>query len=125
MPKFVTCLNCMDGRVQLPVIGWIREKYDAEHVDMITEAGMDGFLVNRKDVPEELRKKINISLEIHGSSVIFIVGHHDCGGHPVDELTHKKHVLESADKIKKVYPGCAVYGLWVSGLWQIEKLGEL
>jgi len=125
MPKFITCLNCMDGRVQLPVINWLQENYKVVNVDMITEAGMDGYLVNQVELPEALLKKINISLDIHGSNQVFIVGHHDCGGHPVDELTHKKHVMESADKIKKEYPRSAVTGLWVSGEWQVEILGEL
>jgi hypothetical protein len=115
----------MDGRVQLPAIGWLKENYSTEYVDMITEAGMDGYLVNQDGLPEELLKKINISLDIHGSSCIAIVGHHDCGGHPVDELTHKKHVMASADKIKNAYPGSAVIGLWISDQWQVELLGEL
>lgn len=37
--QFVTAINCMDGRVQEPVIKWMKEKYNATYVDMITEAG--------------------------------------------------------------------------------------
>ncbi|MBI4243854.1 MAG: hypothetical protein HY606_07170 [Planctomycetes bacterium] len=31
--KFVTCLNCMDGRTQLPVIQWIEKNYRADYVE--------------------------------------------------------------------------------------------
>ena len=35
--KFVTAINCMDGRVQVPVIEWLKKEYKADDVDMITE----------------------------------------------------------------------------------------
>ena len=44
MIKFATALNCMDGRVQLPVIRWGKENYSVDVVDAITEAGMNGIL---------------------------------------------------------------------------------
>jgi len=34
---FATAINCMDGRAQLPVIEWIKEKQPVGFVDMITE----------------------------------------------------------------------------------------
>ena len=122
MPKFVTCVNCMDGRVQLPVINWIRENYSADYVDMITEAGADGYLVKHDQIPQEILSKINISVGKHGSDQIFIVGHHDCAGHPVDEETHRRDVLRAADKIKGSFSDCSVSGLWVSDKWEVEKL---
>jgi len=124
MPQFVTCLNCMDGRVQQPVIDWLKKNYFAEHIDMITEAGMNGFLANTDDWPPDLQRKINISLKLHGSELIFIVGHHDCGGHPVDEITHRKHTLIAVDKVKMLYPDCKVYGLWICDKFEIEKIVE-
>jgi carbonic anhydrase len=124
MSKFVTCLNCMDGRVQLPVINWLKQNYSIENVDMITEAGMDGFLVNMNRLPAELQNKIYISLKKHGSGQIFIVGHHDCGGHPVDEITHRKHTMMAVDRIKMLYPECKVYGLWVSEQWEVEQIAK-
>ena len=62
MPDFVTCLNCMDGRTQKVMIEWLMDNYDARHVDMITEAGMDGYIERHEDLPEALRYKIDISL---------------------------------------------------------------
>lgn len=122
MPTFVTCINCMDGRVQLPVINWIRENYSADYVDMITEAGADGYLVKHDPIPQEILSKINISVSKHGSDQIFIVGHHDCAGHPVDEETHRRDILRAVTKVKESFPGCGVSGLWVSDKWEVEKL---
>jgi len=36
---FITTVNCMDGRVQIPV-----NKYNADYVDTITEAGPNKIL---------------------------------------------------------------------------------
>ena len=58
--KFITCLNCVDGRVQLPVIQWIKENYNIDYVDMITEAGMDGILAAENSDLERISHIINV-----------------------------------------------------------------
>jgi hypothetical protein len=45
--EFVTTLNCIDGRVQLPVIRWIMAYYEVKYTDMITAPGMDGILADK------------------------------------------------------------------------------
>jgi len=37
--SFYTAINCMDGRVQLPVITYLQKRFGVEHVDSITAAG--------------------------------------------------------------------------------------
>ncbi|MCK4433251.1 MAG: hypothetical protein KAV48_04880, partial [Methanomicrobia archaeon] len=49
--KFATAINCMDGRVQIPVIEWLKRKYSASYVDMITEPGPNKILAESKDDP--------------------------------------------------------------------------
>ena len=34
--SFATSLSCMDGRVQIPMINLIKEKYSVDFVDTIT-----------------------------------------------------------------------------------------
>jgi carbonic anhydrase len=121
MPEFVTCLNCMDGRVQKPMTHWLEKHYGTKYVDMITEPGMDGYLAKHDEFPVELKHKIDISVNKHESKDIFIVGHHDCGGHPVDEGTHRQHVAQAVRKIKELYRGCSVTGVWISDKWEPEK----
>jgi len=114
----------MDGRAQLPVISWIQEDCSAEYVDMITEAGADGYLVKHDRIPDAVLNKIKISVQKHGSYRIFVVGHYDCAGHPVNEETHRKDIIASVDKIKKSFPDCAVFGLWLSDKWEVERIAE-
>ena len=114
----------MDGRVQEPVIYWIKENYKVDFVDMITEAGMDGVLTGKNsDSIAKIFKKINISLKREGSiNTIFIVGHHDCLGNPVDIETHKKQIFLAVENAKKLAPDSVVVGLWISNKWEAEKI---
>jgi hypothetical protein len=39
----------MDGRVQLPVIEWMKRNYALDYIDMITEPGSDKIMSNIED----------------------------------------------------------------------------
>ena len=121
---FATCLNCIDGRVQLPAINWIMENYNVEYVDMITEAGMDGFLADKNSNINSILKKVEISISGHESEDIFVVGHYDCAGNPVDDATHKKHINIAAKLIKDLFYDLNVVGLWINESFIVEKITE-
>lgn len=112
----------MDGRVQLPVIHWIKENYGVEYIDMITEAGMDRVLANENSEITDILKKIGLSIGLHGSKNIFIVGHYDCGGNPVDTDTHKTQIILAVKRIKSFAKSCKVTGLWVSEDLSVKRL---
>lgn len=120
--SFATCLNCMDGRVQEPLISWIKENSGVEYVDMITEAGIVGIIAKENSDIESILKKIDISLEKHGSKNIFVSGHYDCAGNPVEEDMHKQDINNSVERIKKLREGVGVVGLWVDDKWKVEKI---
>lgn len=121
---FATCLNCMDGRVQLPVINWIIENYSIKYVDMITKPGMDGFLANYDSNIRDIVKNVEISIDIHDTKNIFIVSHYDCAGNPVDDITHEKHVYTAVNRIKSIFNDSNVVGLWVDQDFEVKKIIE-
>jgi len=114
-----TCLNCMDGRVQLPVIYWIKENYHVDNVDVITEAGMDNVLSNQHDISEVVRS-IKISVDINKSTRLFVVGHYDCRGNPVKEDVHRQEINSSVKRLKEHWPNLEIVGLWVNKSWDVE-----
>jgi len=116
-----TCLNCIDGRAQLPALHWIREQYKIDHVDVITSAGIDGVLASQDNV-DEIMRNINISVSTNKSSRIFIVGHFDCKGNPVDDQTHHEHITKSVQWLKTHWPKLEIIGLWMNSHWQVEVL---
>ena len=119
MDTRATCLNCMDGRVQLPVIQWIKENYPIDFVDVITEAGMDNVLANQTDITEVVRS-INISVDINKSTKLFVVGHYDCRGNPVEENVHRQEIKAAVKRLKSHWPEHEIVGLWVNKLWAVE-----
>ena len=118
---FATCLNCMDGRVQIPVINWVIENYGIKYVDMITKPGMDGFLANEESNIKDIVKNVKISIDVHDTKDIFIVGHYDCAGNPVDDLTHEKHIYTAVNRIKSIFNNSNVVGLWISEDFHVEE----
>lgn len=56
--KFATALNCMDGRVQIPIIEFLKKKFKVDYVDMITEPGIDKILAEEnKELVSWIKEK--------------------------------------------------------------------
>lgn len=123
MANRATCLNCMDGRVQIPVALWIKDKFPVDFADVVTEAGMDGVLARREDLSEILRK-VRISIDLNKSTRLFIVGHHDCKGNPVDEAAHRRDITDAVTRLKTFVPTHEIFGLWVNSEWQVEQISK-
>ena len=119
--EFVTCLNCMDGRVQLPVINWILSNYEVKYADMITAPGMDGLLADSDDISDIL-EKISVSRTVHATDHIFVVGHYNCLTNPVTDETHKNQIVSAVKRIKEFNSDCNVIGLWVDQCFMIQQI---
>ncbi len=122
--EFVTCLNCIDGRVQLPVINWITINYDVKYVDMITAPGIDSIIADTDNI-NDILEKITISKNVHSTNRIFIVGHYDCLANPVEDETHNQQIINSVYRIKELYSTSNVIGLWVDSKFIIQVVYEL
>lgn len=116
--SFCTVVNCMDGRVQLPVIRYLQERFEVPYVDSITEAGPVRSLAEPVDetVSQSILRRLPISRS-HGSKVVAVVAHDDCAGNPEDETTQRRQLEEAADFIAGHFPETLVLGLWLSRDW--------
>ena len=121
---FATAINCMDGRVQLPVIEFLKRKYGVDYVDMITEPGPNGILAANKDQStiESIKRRVGISTGKHGSKYVAIAGHHDCAGNPTDKETQLTHIRSAIKTVKSWGLKAEIIGLWVDEKW---KVGEV
>ena len=122
--KFVTAINCMDGRVQLPAIEWLKNKYNAEYIDMITEPGPIKILDEDKNtfLVESIKNRIDVSVNKHLSRVIAIIGHYDCAGNPVDKETQIIQIKNSIKKVSSWNFNADIIGLWIDENWEISDL---
>ncbi len=121
--KFATAINCMDGRVQLPVINYLKDQYRIDYVDMITEPGPIKILSELKDnkLVESIKARIDISVKKHGSQLIAVIGHYDCTGNPEDYETQTKQIKSAIDKIKSWDNNIKYIGLWVDENFEVKK----
>ena len=122
--SFGTVINCMDGRVQIPVIEYLKDKYKVKFIDTITAAGPDGLIARHSDpsVINNINHRIRISVNSHGSSSLAVVGHYDCAGNPVLEEEHIRDIKKAAAYLKTKHEDLSIIGLWVNENWQVIEV---
>ena len=122
--RFCSAVNCMDGRVQLPVIKYLQNRFNVDYVDTITEAGPDLILSQSKDTitVKTIFDRLDISVEKHNSVGIAIAGHHDCAGNPVPKEDHIKHIQKSVILLRQQYEDLEIIGLWVDENWEVHEI---
>lgn len=122
--RFYTAVNCMDGRVQRPVIDYLTERFGVDHVDMITEPGPNGIL-NRRDAPaavDSILRRIDVSVHHHGSIGMAVIGHYDCAGNPGDEAHQIDDVRGAIVYLRLQYPDLPIIGLWIDETWTLSEV---
>ena len=113
--SFCATINCMDGRVQLPVIPFLQDYFKAEFVDSITEPGPVRFFDETTDpaMLKSIMTRVDISVNHHGSCNIAVCAHPDCAGNPVDDDTQKEQLKKAIIFLKEAYPNVNVVGFWI------------
>ncbi|UCG35702.1 MAG: hypothetical protein JSW17_02585 [Candidatus Omnitrophota bacterium] len=122
--NFCTSIHCMDGRIQKPLQEFLKEKYNAEYVDTITEPGPCKILAenDNKTLINSILERVKISVAKHGSKLIAISGHHDCAGNPKDEQTQKDQIKQSINYLENIYPDVKIIGLWIDDKWTVNNV---
>ncbi len=122
--RFCTAINCMDGRVQLPVIEYLQKRFGAEYVDSITEPGPILILAeeSNSNLVESIFNRIRISVDRHNSVGIAVVGHHDCAANPATKDQQVKQIADAIRLIKHRYSDIEIIGLWGGENWEVTEL---
>ena len=93
--KFATAITCIDGRVQQPVVDWMKLHVNVEYVDLVTEPGPDLVLSEGTTyVIDDIVRKARFSVERHASPVVAVCGHHDCAANGADKEKHREQLRE-------------------------------
>lgn len=123
--SFATAINCMDGRVQMPVIQWMTGRFGVDCVDMVTEAGANGILATRREPCfSNIKERVEISINGHGSKVVAVVGHHDCAGNPGPKDMQIEHVKKGIDVLESWGIDARLLGLYVNEDWKVEVVHD-
>ena len=121
---YCTLICCMDGRFNMAVNEYIRVKYGYVYVDTITDAGPVSKIISESYLKDIEDKIVLISINKHKSNRIFIAGHHDCAGCPVDDDTQKTYIERAVDIIKADLPDVNVTGMFIDGDFNIKIVKE-
>lgn len=122
---FACAINCMDGRTQDAVKNYMKSTYNVDWVDQVTEPGPIKILAEnqQKEIIENIKKRVDVSVNHHGSKVIAIIGHHDCAGNPVDKEEQIKQLHKSEKIVKDFGFNAEIVLLYVEGDWvTVEKV---
>jgi hypothetical protein len=124
MAIFVTAVNCIDGRVQTPISQYLKNRFEADYVDMITCPGPVRVLSLGEDkkLMEQLHDSIRISTCNHGSRLIAVVAHYDCAANNLSKEIQFDQMAESINRIEQWEIAVATIGLWVNDSWSVEEI---
>ena len=124
MKKFCTVINCMDGRVQEPVIKHLKKRFNVDYVDSVTEAGPNGIIANQADksLIDSILQRVNISVNKHGSVGIAVAGHFDCTGNPGERKIQNEHTALAIEYFQGIYPNLTTIGLYINQDWMVSEI---
>jgi len=124
--RFCSVINCMDGRVQLPVIRYLQQRFEVDFVDSITEPGPNLILSEEKnaDSIQAILDRLKVSIECHNSVGVAIVGHHGCAGNPAPQDEQITHIRKAMNVLRQRCGSITVIGLWVDENWEVHEVIE-
>ena len=122
--SFYTAVNCMDGRAQLPVIKYLSNRFKADFIDSVTEAGPVLYLAERTASQQTklILRRTDISVKKHKSKGIAVIAHHDCAGNPVDGRTQIGQLTPAVNFLAEHYPNVEIIGLWLDSNFQVKQI---
>lgn len=122
--SFATAINCMDGRIQQPTIDFMKKKFHVDYVDTITEPGPIKALSEKSDITtlDSIKRRVDISVNGHGSKIIAIAGHFDCAGNPLGKNIQLVQLDKAAATVAAWGFGVKILRLWIDDTWTVHVI---
>ncbi|MEK7778148.1 MAG: carbonic anhydrase, partial [Chloroflexota bacterium] len=80
------------------------------------------FSLGRILLINDLKDKVNISINAHHSKVVVIAGHHSCAANPVSREEHEAQIRNAVKEISSWKLPITVVGLWIDSGWKANLL---
>jgi hypothetical protein len=138
--NFVVAITCMDGRIQQAVLNFIKHRYGAGFIDLITDIGPNRLLAVKKAdfrhgektfldgiwamfVIKSIRERLKVSVHKHHAKMFFIVAHDHCAGNPAHKEEQLVHLREAKKTVESFGFRKEIILLWVKNDWKtVEKV---
>lgn len=92
----VACVDCRLHPEEQRLHTQCKEVLDADQVFVRTSAGPDGRILARDHHLQSCVEDIQLLIDAKGATVVGVVAHYDCAGHPVSNEQHDTDVVEAA-----------------------------
>ena len=123
--KFATAITCIDGRVQQPIVDWMKLNTNVDYVDLITEPGPDKALNDGPvHIINEIVRKVSFSILHHSSNIVAVTGHYDCAANDADKEEHIEQILEGVRVLLSYQINARVLGLWLNEWNSVELVWD-
>jgi carbonic anhydrase len=99
----------------------LKEKYNVDYVDTITEDGVDKLFSYKNNI-QGIKSNTLLSINSHGSKLIMVSGHHDCTGNPVSKQEHAMQIKKAISIIQTWNKKVKVIGVWINEDWDLKIL---
>lgn len=111
---FAVAVTCIDGRTHEPLVRWVRERFHAQHVDLVTQPGADAALARCvSGICDGIRDRMCVSVTAHASRVVVIAGHDDCAANPVSAEEHRRDIVEAVREVQSWGLDASIFGVWI------------
>ena len=114
----------MDGGVQLPVINYLKARFKADYIDSVTEPGPVIYLAEKTDSEQtkSILHRTDISINVHYSTGIAVIAHHDCAGNHADDQTQISQLQMAIKFLASRYPKVKIIGLWIDSTASVKEV---
>jgi hypothetical protein len=121
--RFALAITCIDGRVQRPVVDYIRRTYGVDYVDLITEPGPEWALTDptRAGVQAAIQRNARFSVKGHDAELVAVTAHDDCLGNKADPEKRLAQLRTAQQVLAGWGLGVDVLGLWVHLDGKVEE----
>ena len=134
--QFVAHAGCMDGRGRQAVRDYTGR--DENFLDRVCSGpgAVAGIAAREEFFLEQLRRCLPVTVNKHGTRTVYVHGHSECAGNPIDDETHKQQILEAAEVVREMIielglpSDVMVVSLWAERAtegerpWMVEVLSE-
>ena len=122
--SFCTAINCIDGRVQVPVIDFLKKHFQVDYVDVVSEPAPSFILAEQTDqrAIESIFRRVDVSVSHHRSEGIAVVGHHDCAADPASRSEQLSDLRRAVVFLKRSWGELEVIGLWVDEESKVQRI---
>ena len=121
--RFALAITCLDGRVQRPVVEYLRRKYNVDYVDLITEPGPERALTEptRARTQAAIHRNARFSRDGHDAEIIAVTAHDECLGNDAESEVRLAQLRAAQQVVIGWNLGADVVALWVHGNGQVEE----